>query len=129
MGVGDANVSGDGAPVVRSALLGLGLAVMKDGSPGGAAGICAGFTRRLGIAIGPEIPRTTIASVAIVAITLVAILGIADRGADRGPEIGCPDDPAEAQSPPDRRRPGARARTPVCRRTVVGRSAQALGCG
>jgi hypothetical protein len=38
MGVGDASVSGDGVPVVRSALLGLGLAVMKDGSPGGGAG-------------------------------------------------------------------------------------------
>ena len=37
MGVGEANVSGDGAPVVGSVLLGLGLAVMKDGSPDGAA--------------------------------------------------------------------------------------------
>ena len=37
MGVGDANVSGDGTPVVGSVLLGLGLAVMKDGSPGAAA--------------------------------------------------------------------------------------------
>jgi hypothetical protein len=36
MGVGEANVSGDGAPVVGSVLLGLGLAVMKDGSPDGA---------------------------------------------------------------------------------------------
>jgi hypothetical protein len=38
MGVGEANVSGDGAPVVGSVLLDLGLAVMKDGSPEGAAG-------------------------------------------------------------------------------------------
>jgi hypothetical protein len=37
MGVGEANVSGGWAPVFGSVLLGLGLAVMKDGSPDGAA--------------------------------------------------------------------------------------------
>jgi hypothetical protein len=42
MGVGEANVSGDGTPVVESALLGLGFAVMKDGSPDGAAASAAG---------------------------------------------------------------------------------------
>jgi hypothetical protein len=36
-GVGEANVSGGGAPVVGSMLLALGLAVMNDGSPDGAA--------------------------------------------------------------------------------------------
>jgi hypothetical protein len=45
-GVGDAKVSGDAAPVVRSALLGLGLAVMKDGSPDGA--VASGGPSRVG---------------------------------------------------------------------------------
>ena len=112
------------APAVRSALLGLGLAVMKDGSPDGAAASGGGFPRRLRIAIGPEIPRTTIASMPIVAITLVPIWELRDRVAVLGPEIDCPDDPAGARSPRDRRRPDARARMPVYRRTVVARSAR-----
>ena len=117
-----------GRSAVRSALLGLGLAVMKDGSPRRRR-ICGGFARRLGIAIGPEIPRTTVASLSIVAITLVVASwlfgpGTGDRVADLGPEIGCPDDPAGAQSLRGHRRPDARPRTPVSQRTAVGRSAQ-----
>jgi hypothetical protein len=41
MGVDEASVSGDGTPVVGSALLGLGLAVMKDGSPGAASALAS----------------------------------------------------------------------------------------
>ena len=73
-----ASVSGDGTLGARSVLLGLGLAVMKDGSPVGGRRICGRLTRRLGITIGPEIPRATVSAVSIVAITLViAVLIVA----------------------------------------------------
>jgi hypothetical protein len=47
-GSGEANVSGDETPVIGSALFGLGLAVMKDGSPGAGAAGASGLASRGG---------------------------------------------------------------------------------
>ena len=57
-----------------SGLLILGLAVMKEGSPRRRRSVWDGLTRLLRIAIGPEIPRATVALMSIVAIPIVAVL-------------------------------------------------------
>ena len=71
MGIGEANVSGDGAARSRIRIIGPRACGYEGWKPGRRRRVWAGFTRLLGIAIGPEIPRTTVASVSIVAITLV----------------------------------------------------------
>ena len=81
--------------------MGLGLAVMKDGSPSAAPRLgrlprgWAGDRDRAGTpADDRRVPGDCRDS------PLLRSCGLDDRAADLGPEIGCPDDPAGAQSLP-----------------------------